>query len=1163
MHRAVTFARLRPRSVFVAFLLLVATGSYPAAVLADAAGEAGGLSPAALEARIAALSETVDAEGAGAAPRAELEQARAALARQDSLRTRLDELERLRREGPKLLESTRRQLSDEQGDPDEPLPDGISLDRLEEEASRTQAALDGARSGLAVAQRKLADISDRRLYLPKLLADAKASVATIETGLALGQPSEDASLSARVEHVRDLALLEARRLEQQVAQVELDTYDLRRELFAARRDLRARESSYYEARLAHLQEALGNQRNVEGMQALEDARSDERTWAGLDPELSAIAARNVALAERRTGRDGLAARIEETERSSTRARQKLVDLSEAFSTVRDKAEVLGFTDTIGLILRKERAALPDVDRRRAAIRDRGREIAAVQLELFELEAERRDLASIDARARRLAAGAADELKRQELTAAAGALLLAQRGLLDTLISDQEAYFGALVDLDAAERELVASTLAYRDYIDEHVLWIRSASFPSLLDPAACAAALVWLGDPDNLAAAGNTFVRVTWLRPFSALLGLLVVLVLLVYRGRAARAAREISSNRGRERGGPVIGALFALVAAGWAAAAWPALLHFVAWVLISGAATGDSYSRAIAHGLESVAGPFFTFELARQILCKGSIARAFFGWPGKALDVARIALASSMAAALPLLFIAAVFHAHTVEAWNDSLGRACYVAALLVFAVGLRRALAPDTALTQAAIRRMVASGSRRLAQHGGALGPGLAVLLALATVAGFYFTTRDLGERLHATLRLVAVLGIANGLALRWLALARGRLARKTAEQRRAAQGKSEAQGSGEAGVVVETEPDLSSVGSQTRQLLRSGLGVALVVGLWFVWADVFPAFRVLDNVEIWHVEAESGLPTSVAGADAPGEEGGAIQGASPGPASDVVSVTLGDLGAAVVVLVLTVIAARNLPGFLELAVLPGTGLAPGVRYAVTSVARYSIAIVGAVATFSALGIRWANIQWLVAAMTVGLGFGLQEIFANFVSGLIILFERPIRVGDTVTLGEVTGTVTRIRIRATTLLDWDRKELVVPNKEFITGQLINWTLSDPLIRVRIVVGIAYGSDTELAERLLYAAAKECPLVLEEPQASVLFDQFGDNSLTFTLRCFISGLESYWQAQHALHMLVDRKFRAAGVEIAFPQRDLHLRSVAEAVPVRILGEAPEATGPA
>ncbi len=223
MHRAVTFARLRPRSVFVAFLLLVATGSYPAAVLADAAGEAGGLSPAALEARIAALSETVDAEGAGAAPRAELEQARAALARQDSLRTRLDELERLRREGPKLLESTRRQLSDEQGDPDEPLPDGISLDRLEEEASRTQAALDGARSGLAVAQRKLADISDRRLYLPKLLADAKASVATIETGLALGQPSEDASLSARVEHVRDLALLEARRLEQQVAQVELDT----------------------------------------------------------------------------------------------------------------------------------------------------------------------------------------------------------------------------------------------------------------------------------------------------------------------------------------------------------------------------------------------------------------------------------------------------------------------------------------------------------------------------------------------------------------------------------------------------------------------------------------------------------------------------------------------------------------------------------------------------------------------------------------------------------------------------------------------------------------------------------------------------------------------------------------------------------------------------
>jgi potassium efflux system protein len=120
-----------------------------------------------------------------------------------------------------------------------------------------------------------------------------------------------------------------------------------------------------------------------------------------------------------------------------------------------------------------------------------------------------------------------------------------------------------------------------------------------------------------------------------------------------------------------------------------------------------------------------------------------------------------------------------------------------------------------------------------------------------------------------------------------------------------------------------------------------------------------------------------------------------------------------------------------------------------------------------FNNIGFRWSSVQWLIAALGVGLGFGLQEIVANFICGLIVLFERPFKVGDTVTIGEVNGTVSRIRIRATTIVDWDRKELIVPNMEFITGQLINWSLSDPITRFIIPVGIAYGSDTELAEKL------------------------------------------------------------------------------------------------
>ena len=215
----------------------------------------------------------------------------------------------------------------------------------------------------------------------------------------------------------------------------------------------------------------------------------------------------------------------------------------------------------------------------------------------------------------------------------------------------------------------------------------------------------------------------------------------------------------------------------------------------------------------------------------------------------------------------------------------------------------------------------------------------------------------------------------------------------------------------------------------------------------------------------------------------------------------------------------------------------------------------IVGVVVACGAIGISWSKVQWLAAAITVGLGFGLQEIFANFVSGLIILFERPVRVGDVVTVGDVSGRVARLRIRATTIVDWDRKELIVPNKEFVTGQIINWTLTDAVLRIIIPVGVAYGSDTAAVREVLLAVAKEHPNVLAEPSPQAFFLGFGDNSLNFELRAFLPGMERWMETRHELHMAVDAACRQRGIEIAFPQRDLHLRT---SVPLQV-----EVRGPA
>jgi potassium efflux system protein len=180
-------------------------------------------------------------------------------------------------------------------------------------------------------------------------------------------------------------------------------------------------------------------------------------------------------------------------------------------------------------------------------------------------------------------------------------------------------------------------------------------------------------------------------------------------------------------------------------------------------------------------------------------------------------------------------------------------------------------------------------------------------------------------------------------------------------------------------------------------------------------------------------------------------------------------------------------------------------------------------------------------VAALSVGIGFGLQEIVANFICGLILLFEQPIRVGDTVTVGETSGVVTRIRMRATTIRDWDRRELLVPNKEFITGRLLNWSLSDQLTRFDIVVGVAYGTNLKKAMELAIEAAQEHPDVLDDPAPFITFDEFGDNSLQLVLRCFMGSVDKRLTTSSQIRLAVNNKFNQAGIVIAFPQQDVHL----------------------
>ena len=232
-------------------------------------------------------------------------------------------------------------------------------------------------------------------------------------------------------------------------------------------------------------------------------------------------------------------------------------------------------------------------------------------------------------------------------------------------------------------------------------------------------------------------------------------------------------------------------------------------------------------------------------------------------------------------------------------------------------------------------------------------------------------------------------------------------------------------------------------------------------------------------------------------------------------------------------------------------------GARLSIVRLIHYALVLVGFLLALSALGFELKNVTIIGGALGVGIGFGMQAIVNNFVSGLILLFERPIKVGDVIQLSDgQQGRVTNLGLRATTVQTFDRAEIVVPNADLIANQVTNWTLGDRGMRLSIPVGVAYGSDVETVMRELLAAAMENDRVLKDPRPVVLFLNFGDSSLDFQLRVWIADFGDRRIIQSDLIRDIDRRFRAEGIEIPFPQRDLHLRSVDDNAAIGVKGDS-------
>ncbi len=400
--------------------------------------------------------------------------------------------------------------------------------------------------------------------------------------------------------------------------------------------------------------------------------------------------------------------------------------------------------------------------------------------------------------------------------------------------------------------------------------------------------------------------------------------------------------------------------------------------------------------------------------------------------------------------------------------------------------------------------------------------ILIALIAL-GYYYTALNLITHIINTYIAWVVWSLVRHTIYRGVTVASRRLAYRRLQEKRQQkqQDSSDASASDDVVVITEQEEglDLNEVRSQLLRFADLFIWTALFVIFYYVWSDLVTVVSYLRDITLWQQTSttEAGVVTE--------------------------TISLFNLIVALIIVVITYILVRNIQGILEILLFSRVKLSQGTPYTITTLLTYILVAVGGAWAFSTLGMSWSKLQWLFAALSVGLGFGMQEIFANFVSGIILLFERPIRVGDTVTINGVTGTVAKIRIRAITMIDPDRKEVIVPNKSFVTGQVINWALSNTITRLVVSVGVAYGSDLDLVKRLLLQAAHEQPSVLKDPEPRALFLTFGASTLDHELRVYVGQVSERNDTLDALNRRVNELFAENNIDIAFNQLDIFIKN--------------------
>ncbi len=1010
---------------------------------------------------------------------------------------------------PKLFQSLRAQLNNLSEEPRQ-VPTGLTADALNQEILQVSSQLLESSRQAQQEQDRAREIADSLNQLPQQQTDARRQLNEVERRIgtqtgnnALAQAQ---NLALQAESARLKALVD----ELDLAQLSANN---RQELSRARSELAQKQSEQLDAYLQALRNLQNSLRQREAEKALESTELLAENSENLPPDITAQFKVNRELSQ---ALNQQAQRMDLVASQQRQATNQTLQVRQALNTLREQSQWLGSSNLLGEALRAQVARLPE----RPRPQQLDTEMAQLRVQRLRFE----DLLSKQPQLRQIRQADGEPLTSEQ-NKILQAQLRTQNELLNSLLRGGDTLMLELTKLKVANGQLEDALKEINEATHRYLFWTSDVSPIGFSWPLEIVQDLRRLISLDTISELGKASAMM--LTSKETLLPLFAALLLVGFSISSRRHFTRFL-ERSSARVGKVTQDHFWLTLR---TVFWSILVASplpVLWMTLGyGLQSAWPFPLAVAIG----DGVTATVPLLWVVMICATFARpnglfiAHFGWPRSRVAKAMRYYLMSIGLIVPLIMALIMFDNLNDREFSASLGRLCFLlicGALAVVTLSLKHAGIPLYLDKEGNGDNMV----NRLLWN---LMLGAPLVAMLAAAVGYLATAQALLARLETSVAIWFLLLVVYHIIRRWMLIQRRRLAFDRARHRRAeilaqrARGEDEPVhvSSPEGSVETEvSEVDLDAISTQSLRLVRSLLMLIALLSVIVLWSEIHSAFGFLENISLWDVTST-------------------VQGVE-----SLEPITLGAVLIAILVLIITTQLVRNLPALLELAILQHLDLTPGTGYAITTITKYLLMLVGGLVGFSMIGIEWSKLQWLVAALGVGLGFGLQEIFANFISGLIILFEKPIRIGDTVTIRDLTGSVTRINTRATTISDWDRKEIIVPNKAFITEQFINWSLSDSVTRVVLTVPAPVDADTEEVTKILIAAAHRCSLVIDTPAPEAFLVDLQQGIQIFELRIFAAEMGHRMPLRHEMHQLILAGFREHGIDMPFPPFQMRLESI-------------------